>query len=197
MDHLTRRNLLALPLATAVARAQGGKYEGPVMTRVKVEVFSDFQCPGCKALHESTIKQVRDEYVASGRIHLVHREFPLPMHPYAREAALLACASEKLGWYRKVSDALFQDQPAWSTNGQFDVSLLKVLKPAELAKLRALSKDASIAALVESDLALGKKLPVTQTPTTVVSHNGKTQIFPGGISFPIFKRYVDMLLATP
>lgn len=167
------------------------------MTRVKVEVFSDFQCPGCKTLHESIVKSVRDEYVATGRVYLVHREFPLPMHGYAKEAALLACAAEKLGWYRKVSDALFQDQQAWSANGLLDVSLLKVMKPAELAKLRALSKDPAVLALVESDLALGKKVPVAQTPTTVVTHNGKSQIFPGGISFPIFKRYVDMLLATP
>ena len=191
----TRRYLMAMPVAAAIVRAQG-KYEGPPMTSVKIEVFSDFQCPGCKTLHETVIRSLRDEYVSSGRVHLIHREFPLPMHPFAAEAARLACAAEKLGWYRKVSDALFQDQQRWSATGQLDFALAPILKPAEIAKLRALAKDPAVIALVESDLAIGKKLPVGQTPTTVVTHNGKPQIFAGGISYPIFKRYVDMLLAT-
>lgn len=184
---------MALPLAAAVVNAQG-KYEGPPMTSVRVEIFSDFQCPGCKTLHETLVKSLRDEYVTPGRLYLIHREFPLPMHAFALEAARLACAAEKLGWYRKVADALFLDQARWSTNGQLESALALALKPVEITKLRALAKDPAVAAQVESDLTLGKKLPVTQTPTTVVTHNGKPQIFAGGISYPIFKRYIDSLL---
>jgi protein-disulfide isomerase len=191
----TRRHLMALPLAAVVAKGQG-KYEGPPMTSVRVEIFSDFQCPGCKTLHETLVKTLRDEYVTPGRLHLVHREFPLPMHPFAYEAAKLACAAEKLGLYRKVADALFLDQQRWSANGQLDSALALTLKPLEITKLRAMAKDPAVAAQVEADLALGKKLPVTQTPTTVVIHNGKPQIFAGGISYPIFKRYIDSLLGS-
>ena len=192
----TRRELMVMPVAAGAVLAQG-KTEGVLMSRVRVEIYSDFQCPGCKVLHESTVKSLRDEYVASGRVQLVHREFPLPMHAYAREAAGLACAADKLGWYRKVSDALFQDQPIWSANGQLDVALAKVLKPAEIVKLRALAKDPAVVALVDADLALGRKIPIDQTPTMIVTHKGQTQPLKGPIAYPIFKRYIDMLLATP
>src|SRR5204863_6007375 len=117
---MNRRDLLLLPVAAAAAgisaRAEG-KYEGATGTVIRVEVFSDYQCPGCKQLHESTLRSLRDEFVNAGKVQIVHREFPLPMHQYARQAACLACAAEKMGHYRKVSDALFRDQPIWSTNG--------------------------------------------------------------------------------
>lgn len=162
-----------------------------------MEVFSDFQCPGCKQLHESTIQAFRNEYVSSGKVQLVHREFPLPMHQYAKQAACLACAADKLGQYQKVSDALFRDQQVWAANGRLDDTLAKVLSPAELTKLKTLAKDPKVVAEVESDMALGMKAPVGQTPTMFVTYKGKTQPITGAVSYPIFKRYIDMLLATP
>ncbi|BDC50611.1 hypothetical protein F183_A29270 [Bryobacterales bacterium F-183] len=180
----------ALPLL-----AQSGRVEGVFGTRVRVEVFSDFQCPGCKQLHEGTLRELRNEYVASGRVQLVHREFPLPMHPFARQAALYACAADKIGQYKTVSDALFRDQQIWSQNGQLEATLAKVLKPADLAKLKTLSQDPKVAAEVNADIALGMKAPVNQTPTMLITAKGKTQPIAGAISYAIFRRYIETLLA--
>jgi protein-disulfide isomerase len=196
---MKRRDLLLLPVvaaATGISARAEGKYEGPTGTRIRVEVFSDYQCPGCKQLHESTLQQLRNEYVSSGKVQLVHREFPLPMHPYARQAACLACAADKIGQYRKVSDALFRDQPIWSANGRLDDTLAKVLTPAEMTKLKALAKDPKVIAEVDSEVAMGMKVPVGQTPTMIITANGKSQPIAGAISYPIFKRYIDMLLAA-
>ncbi|MBS1833906.1 MAG: thioredoxin domain-containing protein [Acidobacteria bacterium] len=195
---IDRRSLLLSVSAAAAALpsfAQTGRVEGVFGTRVRVEVFSDFQCPGCKQLHEGTIRELRNEYVASGRVQLVHHEFPLPMHPYARQAALYACAADKLGQYRNVCDALFRDQQIWSQNGQMDATLAKVLKAAELAKVKALAQDPKIVAEVNADVELGKKAPVTQTPTMLVTAKGKTQPIAGAISYAIFRRYIETLLA--
>lgn len=187
--------LLAAPASSLPLIAQG-KVEGVTGTRIRIEVFSDFQCPGCKQLHESTLRQVRAEYVSAGKVQLVHREFPLPMHPYAKRAAYLACAAEKIGQYHKVTDALFRDQAVWSASGKLEDTLAKALSASDLAKLVALSKDAKVIAEVESDIALGMKAPVTQTPTMLVTAKGKTQPVAGAVSYAIFKRYLDMLLAA-
>jgi protein-disulfide isomerase len=193
---MRRRELLlggaGLPVA-AIAQ----KVEGFTGTRIRVEVFSDFQCPGCKQLHETTLQALRNDYVSAGKVQIVHREFPLPGHAYAKQAACLACAAEKLGQYRKVSDALFRDQQVWSTNGRLDDTLAKVLPPQDLAKLKALARDPKVVAEVEADMALGMKAPIGQTPTMLVTYKGKTQPIAGAISYPIFRRYIDMLLATP
>lgn len=185
----------SLLFAAAAAVAFGQKTEGVTGTRVRVEVFSDFQCPGCKQLHENTIDSLRKEYVAAGRVQLVHREFPLPMHAYAKQAACYACAADKIGQYRKVSDALFRDQDLWSKSGKLEDSLAKVLTAQELAKVKALAKDPKVVSEVESEMSMGMKVPVGSTPTMVITANGKSQPISGAISYPIFKRYIDMLLA--
>lgn len=190
---MRRREALLLPVASSLL-AQG-KLDGTVMAPVKVEVYSDFQCPGCKQLHETSLRQLRHEFVAQGKVQLVHREFPLPMHKYAREAACLACAAEKLGKYNVVSDALFREQDLWSANGRLDDTLAKVLAPAELAKLKALAKDPKVVAEVEADIAAGKKADLKQTPTMVFSRKGTVQPVSGAVEYGILRRYVEMLLA--
>jgi len=50
---------------------------------VVVEVFSDFQCPACKTLFTSTNRQLMDNYVSTGKVYLIHRDFPLPMQAHS------------------------------------------------------------------------------------------------------------------
>jgi protein-disulfide isomerase len=189
---MRRRDLLLLPAAGSVL-AQG-KLDGTVMAPVKLEVYSDFQCPGCKQLHEGPLRQLREEFVAKGKVQLVHREFPLPMHKYAREAAHLATAAEKIGKYNVVSDALFRDQDLWSTTGRLEETVAKVLSPAELVKLKALAKDPKIAGEVEADRAAGTHYDLKQTPTMVFTRKGQSQPVSGAISYAILRRYVESLL---
>jgi hypothetical protein len=40
-------------------------------------------------------------------VYLVQREYPLPIHAYARQAACYACAAERIGRYQEVCDQLF------------------------------------------------------------------------------------------
>ena len=51
-----------------------------------MEVFSDYQCPACRGFFENTLRYMINDYVASGKVYLVHRDFPLPMHPYSIDA---------------------------------------------------------------------------------------------------------------
>ncbi len=54
---------------------------------ITMEIFSDFQCPACKQLFTTTSQKVMNDYVNTGKIYMVHRDFPLPMHAYSRVAA--------------------------------------------------------------------------------------------------------------
>src|SRR6267154_4398253 len=51
---------------------------------VTMEVFSDFQCPACKTLFLTTNRQLMDNYVTTGKVYLIHRDFPLAMHAHSR-----------------------------------------------------------------------------------------------------------------
>ena len=73
---------------------------------VVMEVFSDFQCPACKSLYESTNRQLMDSYVNTGKVYLIHRDFPLPMHSHSKEAAQYSRAAAQIGKLEAVEDVL-------------------------------------------------------------------------------------------
>ena len=195
---MTRRSATLL-LTVAAAGAAGqtpspGKTRGVPMAAVTIEVFSDFQCPACKALHEETLKPLVADYVDKGKVYLVHRDFPLPMHAYAREAACLACAAGRVGKYELIADTLFSSQGSWSKDGKVEDAVSRVLTPADAKKVLALSKTPEILAEVERDAQKGRDAKLQQTPTMIVMHKSKTYPVAGVVSYPILRRFIDQLL---
>ena len=193
---MTRR-IVVLAAVAAAAFAQTsvpGKTRGTPVAAITAELFSDFQCPSCKALHEQTIKPLLAEYVTKGKVYLINREFPLQQHEHAREAAAWATAAARVGKYDQVSDALFAQQEQWSKDGRIEAVVAPVLSAAELPKVRALAKTPEVAAEVERDVQKGRSANLQQTPTMIISHKGKTYPVAGSVSFPILRRFLDDLL---
>ena len=186
--------LSAVGILVCESGARPGKYRGTSVSAVHIEVFSDFQCPACKTLHEQTVKPLIADYVDRGKVYLVNREFPLPMHPYAREAACYACAAERVGKYEQTADALFAAQEVWSKNGKVAETVMSVLSPAEVKQVRALAKSPEITAEVDRDVQAGQANRIQQTPTMIVTHKGKTYPVSGVVSYPILRRFIDQLL---
>lgn len=175
--------------------APPGKAMGVPTAPITLEVFSDFQCPSCKALYEETLRPLMRDYVASGKVYLIHRDFPLPMHAHSREAAAYADASLRFKKYEEVSAVLFGQQIAWAANGRIEDTLASVLSPAELVKVRLLAKDPKVLAEIDQDIALGQKANVHQTPTMIVTYKGRTYPITGSVNYSILSRFLDDLLA--
>lgn len=166
------------------------------MAAVTIELFSDFQCPACKALHEQTIRRVKAEYARPGRLRLVHHDFPLPQHTYARRAAALAAAADRIGKYDVVADALFARQESWSNTGNVEAVVDSVLTPEERRQVYEAAQDPAIAAAIERDVQLGGRMRVSSTPTMIVTHRGTSNPVVGVVSYPVFSRFLDSLLGS-
>jgi protein-disulfide isomerase len=171
-----------------------GKSIGLPVAAIAIDVYSDYQCPACKALHEQTLKPLIADYVRPGKVLLRRHDFPLPMHQYAKQAACYACAASRIGKYEQAADALFARQESWAKDGKVDEVVSSVLSPEEAKKVRALAKSPDVAAEVERDVMKGKEANVRQTPTMVLSHNAKTYPISGNVSYPILRRLLDQLL---
>lgn len=187
-------SLCGLPALTRAFAAQP-KTLGDPNAPITLEVFSDFQCPSCKTLYEGTLQPLMQNFIPQGKVYLIHRDFPLPMHAYAREAASLACASEKIGKYEAVCAALFRQQQTWAATGKVADALIGVLTASELQKVQKLAKDPQTMAGIEQDIALGKQRALTQTPTMIITHKGKTYPVSGVISYAILEKFFNSLLA--
>ena len=162
---------------------------------ILIDVYSDFQCPACKALYERTLSPLAYDYIDKGKVYLVHHEYPLPQHAHAMEAACYACAASRVGKYEQVCDVLFRQQETWAANGKVDETVCSILTPAEAKKVRALAKDPAIAAEVRQDIQAGQTAQINQTPTMILTYRAKQYRIPGG-NYDILRRFIDQLLAN-
>jgi protein-disulfide isomerase len=183
---------VAFPAAQSVGSRRA---VGPITAKVTLDVYSDFQCPHCKVLAEQTLNRVMEDYALKNAIRLVHHDFPLPMHQYAKQAALFAAAADRIGKFEPVSAALFRLQDTWAANGKVEEAVDSVLTPAEAKQVRELAKDPAVAAVVQRDIDLGTRLNITSTPTIILTKNLKSNRVAGDVSYSILKRYLDQLLA--
>jgi len=188
--------VLLLPCLAAAPGSGTGKALGNPAAPVLVEMYSDFQCPHCRHLHETFLPAFIKDYVATGKVYFVCREFPLQgFGPKSREAAAWATAAARIGKFQEVAHALFENQASWAMSGKIWETVATVLTPAEQAKVQAIFKDPAIAAEVQHDVDTGNRVPVKSTPTLVVTHRLQQRPWDywqdGGT---LFRGYVDALL---
>jgi protein-disulfide isomerase len=84
---------------------------GPADARLTVVLFSDFQCPFCARVEPSLAEL---EKAFPGKVRIVWKHQPLPMHPNALPAALAAEAAREQGTFWPMHDKLFASQQALS-----------------------------------------------------------------------------------
>ena len=160
---------------------------------IVMEVFSDFQCPACKTLFMTTNRQVMDNYVSTGKVYLIHRDFPLPMHAHSQVAAQYSRAAAQIGKFEPVEQTLFDNQEKWEQTGDVDGTVAAVLSSAEMTKVRSLVKSGAMNAAIQKDVAQGKFYNVNQTPTTVFHAKGQTFPYAGVMSYDILRNFLDQL----
>ena len=193
--------LLFLPLLFAAvslsATDSADRTAGSPNAPVTMEVFSDFQCPHCARLHFGALKQALTDCVASGRVRIVYRDYPLPQHQYARRAAQYADAAARIGRYERVCDELFRTQEEWGRTGDIEGAIGKTLTPAEMVKVRKILSDpkslSEINNEIDADMALGNKVPLAETPTIILSGGGKRYPIKGDVRYDLLKQLIDSL----
>jgi protein-disulfide isomerase len=178
--------------------ADTNKAFGNPAAPVRLDVFSDFECPACRSFHMNMLPQIERDYGPTGKLYIVSHEFPLniPAHKQSHEVAAYATAAARIGKYDAVADALFQKQPQWYTEAQNPIKfwdvIAAVLTPAEQKKVQAMAKDPSVLAEVQNDLDLGTRLGVNSTPSLFLSNGTKRFSLPWqGLTYPLFRSMVD------
>jgi len=201
------RLLMLLAISTSAAlvpslRAQESSscVGGIPIAPIKIEVFSDYQCPACRNFYLNTMRNVLKEYADAGKACVVYHEFPLTkIHAHAKLAARYGHAAKSLGvrQWAQVTDALFLNQDQWASSGDVESVVAKALSPEDMAAVRKKLQDpAQEDAAIEADFQLGIERGVNSTPTFFVTAHGKTEKVASAVQYPIFKRYLDSLLAS-
>ena len=83
---------------------------------VVIVEFSDFQCPYCGSAATGAVAQIMKDYVDTGKVKLVFKNFPLSFHQYAEKAAEAAECARDQGKFWEMHDKLFSNQNALTVN---------------------------------------------------------------------------------
>jgi protein-disulfide isomerase len=182
------------PAADAVPNKALGNKNAPIT----MEVFSDYQCPSCGNFFESTLRPMINEYVAQGKVYLVHHDFPLQMHTHSGEAARWASAAAKI-----ASGDLQKYVAAAMSPADFkrvEAILKPCTSPPPTSRVDGSAPQADRACPVDvyivQDIILGYQVPVKATPTFIVHYKGQSYPASSGIvTWPILKQFFDSLLS--
>jgi protein-disulfide isomerase len=140
---------------------------GPADAPVTIQVYSDFECPYC-ALGAMVLRELEAEF--GGRVRVVWRNLPLPMHPHAALAAVTG-----LEVYRELGGAAFwrfHDATFAAQRSGLDPSVLERLATNEGVDLKRYREALSTHqhdARINADLASADAAGVNGTPAFFIN----------------------------
>jgi len=180
------------PMDQPSGQMLGGSLNSPI----RLEVFSDFQCPACRELYLNTIRQVLQEYSSKDKVCVIYHEYPLSIHQYAREAARYSEAASRLGQQKllPVYETLFTDQAQWAQDGSLEATVSKALPKDDFLKLKQIMQDSSINAAIDKEVQLGELKEVKSTPTLFIYYVGKQQKVEGVVTYMVLKQFIDSIV---
>jgi len=172
--------------------------KGDLNAPVTIIEFSDFQCPYCGRFFKSTLTEIERDYIKTGKVRYVFRDFPLDFHKQAPKASEAAnCAGEQ-GKYWEMHDKLFENQNALMVD--------KLRQYAAEVGLESGPFDACLdsgkyAEEINRDVEDGKKAGVSGTPSFFIGKSqgpgkettGKRIV--GARPYESFKQVIDQILA--
>ncbi len=109
--------------------ALGEMSQGNPDATVTLIEYASVTCPHCASFHESAFPTVKENYIDTGKINFVFREFPTSPPELSIAGSMVArCAADKGGddAYFLVIDSLFKTQRAWVLADSPRDELLKV-----------------------------------------------------------------------
>ncbi len=142
---------------------------GPANAPAQLVVFSDFECPSCKAKSKLLLR-LAETY--GDRISIVEKNYPISSacnsaivsnpHKFACNAAYAAVAAQMQGKYWPYHDLIYRLKNAPTLDALIQTARVAGL---DLAKFSADMDSDAAKAKVKRDIDLGIKLKVIQTPT--------------------------------
>jgi len=193
---ITRRN--KPPAATATVATKGHPAQGRKDAPLTLVEFSDFECPFCKRFFYTTLVELKQKYVDTGKLRLVFRDFPLTnVHLKAAKAAEAAHCAGDQGKYWPVHDKLFENSRNLGLSAIKGHAKSLGLDEGKFSK--CLSKGVH-AQLVKTNTRDGVRAGVRGTPTFFIGPTGSGPTITGtrvagAQPFSAFKRVIEAELA--
>ena len=160
---------------------------------VTLTEYSSLGCPHCKSFHDNTLPILKEEYIDTGKVRLIYRDFPLGTRAMAA-AMLTRCAPKTL--YFGMLELFFDKQAVWSQSEDAIGALSSV------AKHGMMTNDDVMACLQNQELMNGiraiaedgkTRFGIESTPTFLIGESGDSKI-EGAADIEVFRKAIDEAL---
>lgn len=182
----------------------GSPVLGQANAPVTIVEFSDYQCPFCRKFWSEAYAQLKTDYITTGKVKLVFKDYPLDFHAMAgKTAEAVRCVRDQRGdtGYFLYHDKVFAEQlkldgGTVKSTVSYTVDDLKkwaqALGDVNAATFATCLDSGKYTAAVAADQAYGQSLGISGTPGFFV--NGR--VLEGAQPFAAFKRLIDAELAA-
>ena len=167
---------------------------GPATSPVTITEYASMTCGHCANFHETVFPKIKSEYIDSGKIRWVFREFPLDIKAAAGSMLARCIAKDDAGKYFAVIDMLFKQQTDWVSKNTTE-TLMRIGKQAGLSQqaVEDCLKDQALLDKIAADQKFASEvLKVSSTPSFFI--NG--EMVKGATSFEEFDKRIKALLKS-
>lgn len=156
---------------------------------ISVVEFSDFQCSFCAKFGVMIFPSIDENYIKTGKVKFVYRDFPLDSHPNAGPMALAAECADEQGKFREMHDMIFERQNEWSPSEKINTVIKEYGKKIGLdgKQFNECVSSKKYAGEIRKDLIDGASNGVSGTPSFFINGKPLSGAMPFDIVFkPIF-----------
>jgi protein-disulfide isomerase len=167
---------------------------GPANATVTITEYASMTCPHCAAFNETVFPKIKSEYIDTGKVRYVFREFPLDIKAAAGSMLSRCIAKGDGAKYFAVTDMLFRQQNDWAMKNTTE-TLSRIGKQAGLSQqaIEDCLKDQALLDKIAADQKYAAEvLKVDSTPTFFL--NGEK--IKGETSFEEFDKRIKSLLKS-
>ncbi len=167
---------------------------------VTIYEFSDYQCPFCRKFWQDSYSQIKEDYIDTGKVKLVFKDFPLSFHPMAVPAATAAnCVQEIAGdeAYFEFHDKLFEEQNildggSVKSTVQFTESDLKAWAKDLGYNIDSCLASGKFESEIQQDFDYGAQNGVQGTPGFLIGNEDNGYVIVSGAQpYSAFKQVID------
>ncbi len=165
---------------------------GPADAKVTITEYASMTCPHCAAFNADVFPKLKSEFIDTGKIRYVFREFPLDIKAAAGSMLSRCIANGDAGKYLAVTDLLFRSQGDWVMKNTTE-ALTRIGKQAGLSQQQVetcLNDKSLLDKLVADQKYATEVLKVDSTPTFFI--NGEK--LKGETSIEEFRKRINPLL---
>lgn len=189
---------LPKPFRPQEVAIEGSPVQGKDSARVTVVEFSDLQCSFCVKYYNETFPQLVKNYVDTGKIRYVAREFPLTtIHKEAQRASQAAlCAGDR---YWDLREVIFKNRQKLSED---DLAAYAAGSGVEIGEWRACMESNIYVDKVREDMRDAQELGIKGTPGFVFGLTDPdnldsfraVKMLPGAYPYDEFEKVINGLL---